>query len=536
MTEYDHYDYGSNLNSENNLAPNINIATGERDHLTQDVAITANAVRIGLNFKFMDTYFTVPSLMVINPWMVYIGLFGGYSTADFAYGANYFATIAALLGGNQVFKSHVFQQGFSTGGQIGVNYHFCRPYFLGLVLSAQYNANQARLVEHVEDGVVTDLQTFDINHAFRLKKNLDIAALIGADITARTHIYAKVGSSYAQFTHKLFTTRARNFPFPIPVLQQTAHKDLWGLVLGLGITQDINRWVSLFAEYDHYNYENRNLNALDNIRPNILSTTHRDHLTQHVELTAHSIYAGLNFRFMDNFRPAAYELTAIDPWIIYMGLFGGYYSADFSYGANYVVDSPQYNQSYNNDTFQSAYSWGGQAGVQYYCRSLFYGGIEFIAMSNLNKAKLTEHVDDTNVFSIDMNHQFRINHNLDFTGVFGVDITLSMRFYVKAGGSYAQYTHKFFTTFSRRPLPTTIFEQDQHESIWGFVFGLGLTRDFGKWISAFAEYDHYDYGNRKLNNYDQITGPLNLQNDRITQHATMTANTIRVGLNVKFAF
>ena len=302
FAEYDHDDYGTrNLNSLDNIAPPQSLGAGNTDRLTQHVRITANAIRVGLNLKFMDTFAPVRYASVLNPWMVYIGSFGGYYWADVGYGGNYFSTIIAApddAGGNQVFNNDTFQQGVSGGGQVGVQYHFQSPYYVGLVFSAAVNANKARLTESALDFVTPTAFGFSINHEFRLQNTLDIAALIGADITAQTHVYVKVGGASTHFTDTLSITQSSTFPFPIPFLQKTERKTLWGWVLGLGLAHDLSKWFNVFAEYDHDNYGTRNLNSLDNIAPpQALGAGNTDRLTQHVAITANTVRLGVNVTF-----------------------------------------------------------------------------------------------------------------------------------------------------------------------------------------------------------------------------------------------
>src|SRR3990167_6917499 len=114
-----------------------------------------------------------------------------------------------------------------------------------------------------------------------------IASIWGVYIANPTHLYIKLGASYARFVHQLFVTTAPSFPFPIVSFQDTEHQYLWGWLAGLGVTYDICKWLNTFAEYDYYNYGNRNLNALDNIASGT-GGANRDHFTQHIDLNANS--------------------------------------------------------------------------------------------------------------------------------------------------------------------------------------------------------------------------------------------------------
>lgn len=195
------------------------------------------------------------------------------------------------------FHNDAFQQGVSGGAQLGIQYHFQTPYYLGVVVSVMSNANKARLVELLENSIVPagGIAT-DINQEFRAQSNLDIAALIGADITDHTHLYAKVGASCARFANHLFITQAAQAPFPIPSFQQIEKKNLWGWAVGLGLTRDLNKWMSMFLEYDHYDYGALNLRSLNNFTP-LIPAAQTDRLTQNVVFTANAIRIGLNVKF-----------------------------------------------------------------------------------------------------------------------------------------------------------------------------------------------------------------------------------------------
>ena len=492
----------------------------------------------------MDTFSPVRYIRVATPWMIYIGGFGGYYCADFGYGGNYFS-VTNVGPNNEVFNNDTFQQGILGGGQVGMHYHFQHPYYVGLVLSSAANANKARLTKLVNSQTSPGLRVFEINHKFRLQNSWDIAALIGADVTARTHIYAKVGGSAARFTHTVSITRAERFPFPIPFSQQTQRKTLWGWVLGLGLTHDLSKWFSVFEEYDHYDYGTRNLNSLNNIAPliPILTNGENDRLTQHVSITANAIHVGLNFKLMDTFSHLRYIRVAA-PWMIYIGGFGGYYRADFGYGGNYFsinsLTQPN-NQLFNDGIHQQGLSGGEQVGVRYHFQHPYYVGLVLSSIANANRARLTEHIEDVvspDLLAFDINHEFRLQSSWDIAALIGTDITAQTHIYAKVGGSLTRFTDTISLTQSNAfPVPIPFSQPTQGNTIWGWVLGLGLVHDLSQWFSVFAEYDHYDFGNRNLKSLDNVRPNRNFSRaGRLTQHVSITANTVRVGLNLKFEF
>lgn len=516
FVEYDRYDYGnSELKSLDSLFP------GNVDRLTQHVRIVSSAVRLGLNVKFMSSFTPATRMMITNPWLFYVGGFAAYYSADYQYGGNYSSNVAG--GSNQTYNNIVFQRGVAGGGQLGIQYHLHSPYFLGFNVSAASNASKARLsviaIPAPPGGLIPNL-----NHQFRIGSNVDMTGVLGADITSRTHLYAKIGASYAGLTHSLTGTTN---PSTSAVFARTQRKSLWGWIVGVGLTQDLSRWLNTFIEYDRYDYNSYGLNSFGSLFPGGV-----DHLTQHVKITAAAVRLGLNVKFMGNFTPAA-RMMITNPWLFYVGGFAAYYSADFQYGSNCFSNFPS-NQVNNNTIFQRGVAGGGQLGIQYHLHSPYFFGFSLGAASNASKARLTTlDVFITGANPADTNHQFHIRSNVDMTGVLGADITSQTHLYAKIGASYAHLTHTITGTLINLPSPSAVFVQMQHKSLWGWLVGAGLTQDLNRWLSAFVEYDRYDYGNYELNSLEPLFPG---GNDRLTQHMRITSFAIRLGLNVKFEF
>jgi len=136
-----------------------------------------------------------PAVKPLSPWQTYLGAFSGIYSNDFGYGSTYGGTGSINVQGNHINNNDVFQYGPSLGGQIGFNYHFHSPYYVGAVFSVMMNANKARLAITPDDVSAGSGVVFTINHQFRINSNLDLAAVIGADITAHTQIYGKLGGT-----------------------------------------------------------------------------------------------------------------------------------------------------------------------------------------------------------------------------------------------------------------------------------------------------------------------------------------------------
>jgi len=539
FVEYDYYDYGGyDLNAIDNI-PGAIPAGALRDRYSHNVRINASAFRLGLNLNFEKRYFGSRFINTANNfWMFYVGAFLGSYRADYSYGANYFSNAAS--GTNQVINFDTNQQGISGGGQVGVLYHFHNTYFLGFVFSGMMNANKARLSPAIDDAVGASGDTFDINNEFRINANYDMALTLGADITPRTHVYAKLGGAFASFTQHLFVTQSQSIPFPIPDFVQTSSRTIWAWLLGAGLTYDISKWVSTFIEYDYYDYGRYNLSILDRIAPRI-TVAQADRLTQNVDINASMFRIGLNINFGN--RAVIHKLLTQPAWLVYLGAFGGYYSANFSYGANYYaitqIVGPG-NGIFNSNVFQHGVSGGGQVGIQYHFRQPYFLGFVVSGALNANKGRLIEAIDGSQspAFvnrAFNFNYRFLINNNIDLAGVFGLDITILTHLYAKLGASYGHLIYQLFTTQTDDfAFPSVFFTQTESQSLWGWIFGLGLSHDIGKCVNIFGEFDHYSYGSYELSTVNNIAAPAGGRTDHMTQHMRIHAFAVRVGLNVKF--
>ncbi|ACJ18015.1 outer membrane protein [Coxiella burnetii] len=232
-----------------------------------------------------------------------------------------------------------------------------------------------------------------------------------------------------------------------------------------------------------------------------------------------------------------YEPLPESPWMVYFGVFGGYHHATYQYEALYHNDGLPRNQLFKSEIWQYGALWGGHVGIQYHFIRPYYLGLNFAGMSNSRKAQFNGSVSlgagSTTVPVIDTT--LRLKYNLDLTGIFGIDITPALHLYLKGGGSYAKLVEDFAVL--QATTSASISQQHQtHHGLWGVVLGAGLARDLCRWVSLFAEYDFYDYGNHTLNTANNISvDPVVAPPDVYTQEAkNIRAYTIRAGINVNF--
>lgn len=550
FAEYNYYNYGQfNLNSLNNIAPNLD--PGETDHLSQNMKLTASSVRFGVNVKLMDDFLPKMYSTDLYPWMFYVGGFVGAYSAAFDYSANYFNQFSSDgVQANALINNIVFQHGGSGGGQIGVQYRFYNPYFIGLELSAMGNSDKGHLTNTIDQTSTPNRILFSIDHQFRLQNTLDMAVKIGTDILQHTHSYVKIGASSALFSDQFSIIRNRGpagatTSFPNPVLQETEKKHLWGLLVGLGLSYDINRWLSLFAECDYYNYGQFNLNTFSNISPGINpSIGEQDQLTQHIHVRASVVRLGLNVKLLDDFIAPVHFLPTLSPWSIYLAGFLGYHPVSFQYGSIYTSFNnvgSRSNMVFNNNAFQQSYSAGGQIGLQYHFNAPYYVGIVFSLMNNANKARLTNTVDGRaaaiNTLDFNIMHEIRLKYAMDITAQLGFDVTRKTHLYIQAGGSGTGFSIRTLTTRgSNFNVPSAGIDVSQTKHLFGLVVGLGFRQDLNRWLSVFSEYNYYNYGNYHLNSLNNIVPGIGtvVATDQLAQQVTVTAYTIRAGLSIRF--
>ena len=169
-------------------------------------------------------------------------------------------------------------------------------------------------------------------------------------------------------------------------------------------------------------------------------------------------------------------------------------------------------------------------------------GIEVSASFNANKAHLATPLEDSVVGgpfpSVSMSHFFQVNHNIDITALGAADITPATHFYLKVGGSYAQFTHQLLASpgvgFNR---PIVTLNQTSRRDVWGIVGGVGLRYDVAKWANVFIEFDQYHYSLTRLNTINGLVPGLAAgQVDSLTQHVSISPFSVRVGINVMWLF
>lgn len=115
------------------------------------------------------------------------------------------------------------------GGHVGIQYHFIRPYYLGLNFAGMSNSRKAQFNGSVSLGAGSTTVPV-IDTTLRLKYNFDLTGIFGIDITPALHLYLKGGGSYAKLVEDFAVLQATTSA-SISQQHQT-HHGLWGVVLG----------------------------------------------------------------------------------------------------------------------------------------------------------------------------------------------------------------------------------------------------------------------------------------------------------------
>jgi outer membrane immunogenic protein len=465
----------------------------------------------------------------INPWMIYMGGFGGYYTADFLLTSIYVNSAPRF----EPFDYDTFQQGGLGGVQIGVQYHMQSPYFLGLVASGSSNANASNITLTSNDNL--GVNSFTIRNHFRIGPIWDIAGVLGFDLTPRTHLYGKLGGAHNRMlqTINFFTLLT-----PINSITSNFHYNFWSWIFGVGFTYDLSRWVNVFAEYDFYSSSTKTLKSVTHIFSHLFPpSTLTDQFVQQVRPTSSSIRLGLNIKFLDAME--SLQWTPLRAWRVYVGAFGGSAITDFQNRASYYSFSASpitdvFNSSY--DSFQQGFSGGGQFGIQYHTASPYFLGINVSFTANGQRANVIQQGTQTSIALLPrVNFQYKLKHHTDMTAILGADITPYAHVYFKAGASNALL--KAFVQLNTIFAAPVLFESNntQQRTFWGWIFGLGLTRDVNKWLNIFAEYTISGYHRQSLTTLHGLIAPFFASTDLLTnQLRRIIESDVHVGFNLKF--
>ena len=227
-----------------------------------------------------------PEYKTTRHWMIYVGGFGGYGNVTFQWKGTYVNNTNRFS--PFPFEDDLTQDDGIVGGQVGIQYHFYSPVFIGVDFSGVANYGKATSATTVDDFLSVSGQTFEISQQFEMDYNLDTTIILGGDVTPSTHAYLKAGVSNAKFK--------RNLSTPPGSFTDNENRTITGWVIGFGVSHDLGKWVSIFGEINYRDYGNRDLRTLYNIAP-LIGATQTDSLFQNTDIFAYSFRLGLNINF-----------------------------------------------------------------------------------------------------------------------------------------------------------------------------------------------------------------------------------------------
>ncbi len=281
--EYDSYYYGRHNLKNTNLI--LSTAVNPTNY-TQNVRTTAFAMKFGFNFSLANEAIKNKALLSgIHGWELFFGGLSGVYNASYHYHGIFIRAIRL-----RQFDSDVGNFGGVLGGQLGFNYHFTRPYFIGWIIESYLNWNKSDLTEYLDnDTVGTDLPV-SLNENFQIVNMTNTALVLGANISDLTHIYVKAGPSFSNFKFKLASDSVI-LGGAVPTTYLEARKNLMGYLLGLGLSFDVSTHASLFAEGEFFNFNDRALPGGSIVHQR------NDSLTHNFLLSMYLLKAGVNVKF-----------------------------------------------------------------------------------------------------------------------------------------------------------------------------------------------------------------------------------------------
>lgn len=470
------------------------------------------------------------------------GVLLGMDNTTFSYDAHYFAHAQANPLGNQTLINNLaFQGGASFGGQLGALYHLSgNPYFWGLSASVMADTNNGQFSNFIFSSLSPDNNDLNFTHKITKNYNIDLAAIVGFDITPATQAYAKLGGTFAQVADTLVPIQGTGTMTISQQFVNTNEISLWGMLAGFGITHHLTKSLALFVEYDNYAYFTSSLATFTDFTNPIIAG--QDNLiNQRVNMSTSAFRAGLNLFNPDSLAIARY-LSYPEPWSLYLGIVGGAYTGNFYYDANYF-DNRQGGSRLilQRDITQQAGTLGGRVGLQYHFNSPYFVGLEISGMgigskhANYNQI-IEQNISPANV-STNLLFSAWLRYNVDVVPVVGFDITTQSHILGRLGYSHAGLSSQLTilsanTSVLVASAPVNFFSQNQKNKVSGLVVGMSFAQDLNRWLSAFVEYDNYYYGRIGLNSYANFIPVVTANStSSVTQGEKVQAHTILFGLN-----
>lgn len=154
------------------------------------------------------------------------------------------------------------QNGYTGGLAIGYLTPTDKNYLLGGELSANLDSHQSTYQSGGANSAFSD--------TIQIKSHIDLTFTPGILLTESVRSYLKIGVSYAAIADYLTSPVG----FSSTMTSYNSHKNLYGIVVGLGAAKYLSNHWSLFAEGNYRDYGTVTLAPFQNFSANYTHTAH----------------------------------------------------------------------------------------------------------------------------------------------------------------------------------------------------------------------------------------------------------------------
>lgn len=176
-----------------------------------------------------------------------------------------------------LYKEESSIRGYNAGAAIGWNFYCDESWFHGVELSGDFFSNRGQYafdLAYVRElsAIDADVRAANFKDVYDLEFALNLAFKPGAKINESTVLFGILGASWARFDSEIERIRHSDFDSvsAAPAVEDrvVAHQnngrhhhhdedqtqDLWGFVLGAGVSTQITHYLSAFASYQYTYY------------------------------------------------------------------------------------------------------------------------------------------------------------------------------------------------------------------------------------------------------------------------------------------
>jgi len=225
---------------------------------------------------------------------IYTGLFAGPYFDTYNSNYHYFERTTGMAECNVGRTTFI-----SNGGLGGLTVGYLRklsPLFSILIEADAIlnSADSSTFSEHIPDDVSDLFSSFDLIIQYKIQYFVDLLLGTSININDQTNLFVKAGPTYTNLRSNVQT---RNSLPPNYTLLFNSNKPLMGLAIQLGISRQLNSFISVYFAYMYRYFSRKNLSTLLGPDP---TTPPRpvNEITRSVRVQSNAIYVGLNFKLV----------------------------------------------------------------------------------------------------------------------------------------------------------------------------------------------------------------------------------------------